>query len=200
VRVFIAILALAMLGSGSPVARASSADSCGYAYADDFSTNAVAGDSYSHSMIQDHFCTGCSAGWLMFVTDSTGNRGLGLYAGMVFYPGTPAYVAYRFPPDGVAGGMTGTLEFDALPAPSLAAGWGFGAAQAVIKYDDVRAVTVDPLQIGHYTFDLAPPPTVNKVYLFVLGNMNRLDNLSVCLNATTSSSATTWGKLKSLYR
>jgi hypothetical protein len=136
----------------------------------------------------------------MFVTDSTGDRGLGLYAGTVFYPGTPAFLSYRFPPDGVAGGMTGTLEFDALPAPSLAGGWGFGGAQAVIKYDDVRAVTVDPLQAGHYTFDLAPPPTVNKVYLFVLGNMNRLDNLSVCLNATTPTRATSWGRIKTIYR
>jgi hypothetical protein len=197
---FIAIFALAMVSSWPPVARAAPGDGCAYTYADDFSTNAVEVDSYSHSMIKDHFCTECSAGWLMFVTDSTGNRGLGLYAGMALYPTWPAYVAYQFPPDGVAGGMTGTLEFDALPAPSLAAGWGFGWAQVVIKYDDVRAVTIDPLQAGHYTFDLAPPPTVAKVYLFVLGNMNRLDNLSVCLNAATPSSATTWGKLKSLYR
>ena len=199
-RTLVTIFALVALAATASAAHARPGGSCGYVYADDFSTSAVEGDSYSHSMIQDHFCTECSAGWLMFVTDSTGNRGLGLYAGTAFFPGTPAFVAYRFPPDGVAGGMIGTLEFDALPAPSLAAGWGFGAAQAIIKYDDVRAVTVDPVQAGHYTFDLAPPPTVDKVYLLVVGNMNCLDNLSVCLNATTPARSATWGRVKSLYR
>jgi hypothetical protein len=136
----------------------------------------------------------------MFVTDSTGNRGLGLYAGQVFYPPQSAFVAYQFPSNGVAGGMIGTVEFDAQPVPTAAGGSVFGYAQMIIKYDDVRAVTVDPMQAGHYTFDLAPPPTVDKVYLSVLGNMIRLDNLSVCLDAAVPTSATTWGKLKSLYR
>jgi hypothetical protein len=200
VKAFLATLALAMLGSGLSAAGAAPAGGCAHTYADDFSTNAVATDSYSHSMIQAQFCTTCSAGWLMFVTDSTGNRGLGLYSGMAFYPGYPAHLAYRFPPEGGAGGMTGTLEFDALPAPSLAAGWGFGPAQAVIAYDDVRAVTVDPLQVGHYTFDLVPPPTVDKVYLFFVGSMNRLDNLAVCLDTPTPTGVATWGRLKSIYR
>jgi hypothetical protein len=200
VKVLLAVLALAMPGSGSSNAGAAPPDGCAYTYADDYSTNTVATDSYSHSMIQAQFCTTCSAGWLMFVTDSTGNRGLGLYAGMAFYPVYPAYLAYRFPPDGVAGGMTGTLEFDAQPVPSLAAGSVFGPAQAVIAYDGVWAASVDPLQVGHYTFDLAPPPTVDKVYLFVRASMNRLDNLAVCLAPPTPTRATTWGRLKSIYR
>ena len=199
-KALLAVLALAMLGSGSSVAGAAPAGGCAYTYTDDFSTDAVATDSYSHSMIQAQFCMSCSAGWLMFVTDSTGNRGLGLYSGRVFYPTYPAYLAYRFPLDGGAGGMTGTLEFDALPAPGPAAGWGFGTAQAVIAYDGVWAAAVDPLQVGHYTFDLAPPPTVDKVYLFVRASMNRLDNLAVCLDAPTPTRATTWGRLKSIYR
>lgn len=196
---FIAILALAMLGSGPSVVRATAADVCAYTYADDFSTNAVDVDSESHSPIEGSFCFTCWNGWLMFATDSTGNRGLGFYPGQMEGSRNP-YVAYRFPHDGVAGGMTGSLAFDALNCVSLSGGGGFAWADVVVYYDEVYAATAHITQPGHYTFELAPPLTVSKVYFYITGQIFRLDNLSVCLDAAVPTCPTSWGKLKSLYR
>ena len=198
-RVFIAILALAMLGSASPVARASSADSCGYAYGDDFSANAVESDSYSHTTIEGSFCLACLNGWLMFATDSTGNRGLGFYPGQM-YGSRNAYVTYRFPQDGIAGGMTGSLAFDALSYAGLAGSGGFAWADVIVSYDDVYAATAHISQPGHYTFELAPPLTASKVYFYITGQLFRLDNLSVCLDAAVPTLTTSWGRIKSIYR
>lgn len=195
----IAILALVMLGSWPSGGRAAPSDNCGFAYADDFATNNVEADSYAHSSIYSQFCLNCLTGWLMFVTDSTGNRGLGFYPGQS-YGSMRAFVAYGFPQDGGAGGMVGTLELDALPTVGAAGGWGFAWADVSIKYDDVLASTVRINQAGHYSLDLASPPTTAKVYLYVTGEVFRLDNLSVCFDVPTPTRATSWGQIRSMYR
>lgn len=193
------MLVLAMLGSGPSVASAASADECAYSYADDFSTNAAESDSYSHTQIEGSLCFACGGGWLMFATDSTGNRGLGFYPGWM-YGSRNAYVTYRFPQDGIAGGMTGSLAFDALSAVSSAGSGGFAWAHVIVYYDDAWAATANIAQPDHYTFELAPPLTASKVYFYITGQLFRLDNLSVCLNAPTPTRTTTWGRIKSAYR
>ena len=147
-RTFILPFALVALASVASIAQARPGDGCGYAYADDFTGNKVEVDSYAHSFVYSQFCLNCLPGWLMFVTDSAGNRGLGFYPGQA-YGSLPASVAYQFPHDGIVGGMTGALEFDALPTASIAAGWGFGSADVRIKYDDTLAATARITQSGH---------------------------------------------------
>ncbi len=198
-KTLIAILVLAMVGLVPPIARATAADSCGYAYADDFTTNAVEVDSYSHTKIEESFCFTCGSGWLMFATDSTGNRGLGFYPGLL-YGSQNAYVTYRFPQDGIAGGMVGSLAFDALCYVGLTGDGGFAWADVVVLYDDVYAATAHISEPGHYRFELAPPLTASKVYLHITGQLFRLDNLSVCLDVSTPTRTTTWGRLKAFYR
>ena len=197
-RTLISILALALLG-GFEVARAAPADGCAYTYTDDFSTNAVVADSYSHPRIEEQVCFMCLVGWLMFATDSTGNRGLGFYPGQA-YGSRSASVTYRFPLDGAAGGMAGGLTFDALPYVGLDGSGGFGWADVAILYDDVYAATAHISQPGRYTFDLVPPLTSSKVYFYITGQLFRLDNLSVCLDAAVPTRTRSWGLIKSIYR
>jgi len=199
VRLLISIFTLVMLVAAASVAHASPGDDCGYVYADDFSGDKFEIDSFSHSYLADHLCFECLGGWLMFATDSTGNRGLGFYPGSSYGSLRPV-AAYRFPLDGPAGGMAGTLEFDVLPYVAAAGIGGFGWAEVYIYYDDVRVVTAHISQSGHYSFEVAPPPTTAKVGLAITGEMFRLDNLSVCLDVSTPTRATSWGRIKSLYR
>jgi hypothetical protein len=190
---------LAALARGS-VAHA--AEACTFAYADDFSGDAVVTDSYSHSDISGQFCTMCFSPWLMFVTDSTGNRGLGMYGPTQGWgPVLVGTVAYQFPQGGAAGEMTGRIELDLLSCPSLAAGWGFGHAIVKVSYDSAPAVVyVLVTQAGHYAFDVNAPAGTAKVNLVVEGALVRLDNLAVCLDAATPTIGSTWGAIKATYR
>ena len=198
-KTFIAILSSRCWVQGPRSFQRTAPDSCGYAYADDFSANAVESDSYAHTTIEGSLCFTCWDGWLMFATDSTGNRGLGFYPGQMEGSRNP-YVAYRFPHDGIAGGMTGSLAFDALDFVGLSGGGGFAWAYVIVYYDDVYAATAHISQPGHYRFELAPPLTASKLYFYITGQWFRLDNLSVCLDAAVPTCPTSWGKLKSLYR
>ncbi len=76
----------------------------------------------------------------------------------------------------------------------------FDRADVIVWYDNVLAASARISQPGHYTFELAPPLTVSKVYFYIAGQLFRLDNMSVCLNVAVPTRATTWGQIKSMYR
>jgi len=198
-RAFLLITVIAVLGLGASRGLAAPATACTYAYADDFATDQVANDSYAHSPIVTSFCYSCWIGWRMFVADSTGDRGLGFYQGQAYGSQSPS-VSYRFRPEGGAGGLSGTLEFDVLPILSPRGELGYGYADVIVTYDDAYATTARIMQAGHFVFEVAPPPTVTWVGLYIMGGLFRLDNLSVCLDAVTPARGTTWGRLKSAYR
>jgi hypothetical protein len=198
-RAFLLIAVIAALGLGASRGSAAPATECTYAYADDFATDQVANDSYAHSPIVASFCYSCWIGWLLCVADSTGDRGLEFYQGQAYGSQRP-FVSYRFPPEGGAGGLSGTLEFDVLPTLSHPAGLGYGIADVIVTYDGASATTARISQAGHYVFEVAPPPTVTWVGLYITGGLFRLDNLSVCIGAATPARGTTWGQLKSAYR
>jgi hypothetical protein len=185
---------------GASATRAATRDACAFAYADDYSGDAVVVDSYAHSAIVSQFCFMCLGGWLMFVTDSTGNRGLGFYSQTQGYGGQPAFLSYQFPRDGVAGGMVGRVEFDLLSCPTLTGSGAFAWADVQIGYDGVQTTYEHVTQAGHYVYDLNPPPGVAKVYMRITASVIRLDNLLVCLDASTPTKESSWGALKTLYR
>jgi hypothetical protein len=192
---------LAGLTAATPCASAAPGNRCAYAYADSFTDNRVETDSYMHAFITSQPCAWCLGGWLMYVSDSTGNRGLGFYPGFETHGTSPAEVDYRLPLDRPIGGMVGTVEFDALPNRYLNGSWGFGWAYVVIGYEPFPPTTsVSIRQPGHYVFDIPVSPGPDKVTLEVMGTMIRLDNLSVCLDVVTPTRATTWGRVKSIYR
>ena len=178
------------------LAGSAAGNDCAYAYADSFTDNRVETDSYMYSLILNQFPTYIGPPWLMFVTDSTGDRGLGFYSG----ERDMAFVYYYLPRVGSAEGTAGSLQLDALPTVTLGGGWGFGSAYVYIRNDDGLATTTRIYQPGHCQFALAPSPTTSKIIVGIFGGVFRLDNLSVCLDAATPTRVTTWGRVKSIYR
>jgi len=78
-RLLFAIVVMGVVAMAAPAGGAVVDETPGCTYADDFSTNAVERDSYAHSAIEADYCLDCWNGWLLFIADSTGNRGLCFY-------------------------------------------------------------------------------------------------------------------------
>ena len=169
-----------------------------YAYLDDFSTDMAMLDSYSHSEFLEELPSPWPvAGFLMYHRGPESDY-LAFYSGMG--NDASARLSYAFPLDRAQFIAHGLLEFDIVYSDGVMSWLRYWRSYDGASWDWVSTVS----QIGHYTFDLAPPDACSQVFIGFWGesggDMLLIDNLCVTLTYTTAVEQSAWSNIKALYR
>ncbi len=150
-----------------------------YSYQDDFSTDKLKNDSYSHSVVWPEMAFPPAEPYLTF-TQFTKNPPSLIFRG---YLGGPAHLNYCFPleADSHPRRIKGTLEFDILPQPY----WSMPEPLGYLSYSlsgDGHIWTI-PTVLGEGHHRIAIGSEQGTCYVAFRGTFGVLDNLEIHLTA-----------------
>ncbi|MFH1219369.1 MAG: hypothetical protein V1694_02835 [Candidatus Eisenbacteria bacterium] len=166
-----------------------------YHYSDDFSTSKAQVDSYRNSGISEPPCPELSfSGSLCYLPDSLGDRCLAFSCGFEM---ECAHLCYRFPVG--AAGLNITDATIGFEAPELTDTWG--SIDVYRSYDGTAWTLFGTMSApGTFEHQFAPTQPCEWLYIKFYGGGIMIDDLSVTLNYSTATDASTWGMIKALFR
>lgn len=149
-----------------------------YEYADDFSTNQLETDSYSHSIVWPEEAFPPAEPYLTFTQFAKQPPALIFWGGL----GVPAHLNYCFPiGESAPGRLAGELEFDILPQPFPAMPEPLGYLSYSLSGDGHVWTIPTVVTEGHHKISIGSEQ--GTCYVAFLGTFGVLDNLEVDLKA-----------------
>jgi hypothetical protein len=164
-----------------------------YVYADDFSTDKAALDSYSHSEFLDELPEPWPLSGFLIYESYISHRTLSFYCGS----GNDSYarLRYRFPLEGGCGGFTSaTVEL------TIEDNWGDGWIQCGSSLEGGSPWEWPACgDEGPCLFEFESATSSDTVYIWLRGGPVTIDDLVVTLSGGTPVEHDTWTRVKSLF-